>query len=753
LVHQARGISGLSGWPERLKALLAEELAPGPRRFWTSLRLTAIATLGVGLIAICHVNSELGSYIVWLVVGAGPMMPVRRAAAILIAEGAMLASSVVMARALAETPWLMLPFLFAFMAASTFIIAARKLGTVGLLIQVVSLASLYGVVFAPREIGWASAGNFAGTAIAFGLIVLFDNWFWTDRAEPILIETLRASATRHRQHLAEAAKFYLDGRAAAPLPQEPAPTSDLPHHLALLDHAVVEGLTAHRRAVLLAAVTRMARIQLETARLIIAAREEVPRQVRALVRPELEAVVEGVAAALDEVAQDASSLLRSGADRPPSAAAVRARLLMDALTTRINQVRPAYIRKVSGAELANFASFTDSLEILTRLVERPLDEPPAGAASTPTTHVGYQAAGTRDPMMLRYSVKVGLCSVVGYVVGLATQRPELSVILTTIVITALPTYGASLRKMVLRIVGAVLGGLISLLGIVVVTPNFETLPVYLLATFVVLYISAYSSLSSGRIAYAGKQIGTTFLLVFAGLSPSAEVYGPLWRIWGILLGTLIVTIIFFVLWPEYAGDSLLPRLREVIRQTLALAPGGAASNTEDAIQTANSQTMRVLAEILEVADDAQLEGGTSTVDHHAIVQAAGTLRRIANRLASIAIGRVVARLPQLDLATESAREAVLVAIRRQLQSWLDFFSSSESLSVPAAQAVARAHSPEQIGNRVREFGSRLEAGGFARIESWALEQRRTILSELQSMRRLEFLTSELNRYLSRIPGP
>jgi hypothetical protein len=214
-----------------------------------------------------------------------------------------------------------------------------------------------------------------------------------------------------------------------------------------------------------------------------------------------------------------------------------------------------------------------------------------------------------------------------------------------------------------------------------------------------------------------------------------------------------VTIIFFVLWPEYAGDSLLPRLREVIRQTLALAPGGAASNTEDAIQTANSQTMRVLAEILEVADDAQLEGGTSTVDHHAIVQAAGTLRRIANRLASIAIGRVVARLPQLDLATESAREAVLVAIRRQLQSWLDFFSSSESLSVPAAQAVARAHSPEQIGNRVREFGSRLEAGGFARIESWALEQRRTILSELQSMRRLEFLTSELNRYLSRIPGP
>ena len=62
------GISGVLSWPEQLKALLAEELAPRPRRFWMSLRLTAIATVGVGLIAICHVNGELGSYIVWLVV-------------------------------------------------------------------------------------------------------------------------------------------------------------------------------------------------------------------------------------------------------------------------------------------------------------------------------------------------------------------------------------------------------------------------------------------------------------------------------------------------------------------------------------------------------------------------------------------------------------------------------------------------------------------------------------------------------------
>jgi hypothetical protein len=197
---------------------------------------------------------------------------------------------------------------------------SRKVGSAGLLIQVVSLVSLYSVVFAPREIGWAAAGNFAGSAIAFGLIVVFDNWLWPDRAEPILIETLRASAARHHQRLTGATRFYLNAHAA-PRPQKPPPTSDLPQHLALLQRAVVEGLTAHRRAVLLAAITRMARIQIETDRLIIAAREDVPRQVRAMVRPEIERVVNAIAAALDDVAHDAASLMRSGADRPPSAAA------------------------------------------------------------------------------------------------------------------------------------------------------------------------------------------------------------------------------------------------------------------------------------------------------------------------------------------------------------------------------------------------------------------------------------------------
>jgi hypothetical protein len=222
---------------------------------------------------------------------------------------------------------------------------------------------------------------------------------------------------------------------------------------------------------------------------------------------------------------------------------------------------------------------------------------------------------------------------------------------------------------------------------------------------------------------------------------------------GHLLGDFAVAIVFFILWPEYAGDSLLPRLQRVIGDTLELAPSGSASSSEDQILKTNSETMRVLTEILQVADDARMEGRTSAVDHNAIVEAAGTLRQIANRLSSIATGRILTQMPQLDAVTEFARERVFDAIRQQLRSWLDFFSGAECLSASATRATAQKHSADELAKPLNVFSSHLEEGGFARMESWPLEQRRTMLAELQSMRQLEFLFSELNGIWQMFPAP
>jgi uncharacterized membrane protein YccC len=739
-----------SGWFDQIAALLTRELAPTSRKIRTALRMTTIATIGAGLITSCHVNNQLGTYIVWLLVGAGPMMSPRKGLAFLIAEGFALAASVVMSGMLVETPWLMLPFLFAVIAFTTYIGTTLKLGAALLLIQVVCIDTFYTVVFTPDQIGWAAAGIFGGSVIAFGTILLFDNWWWPDLGEEILLKSLGASLVRDRSRMIAATSFYLDA-PGAPRPPLPPPTSDLPAHMDLLNRAVAEGISAHRQAILLAAITRVARISLEVDRMIVTARQNVPHEIPDMLRPEIQATVDAIATVLDDLALEMPTHIAVGVDSTPPAWRIRARSALDALSARILQVRPQYIGKATSAELENFAAVNDSLAMLTVHIERLLDEPPQPPAEVPANGAAPRSTAL-DPAVVRYSLKVGICVVIGYVIGIVDHRPELNTILTTVIITALPTYGAALRKMNLRIVGAAVGGIISLLTIIIVTPNFSTLPAYLVTVFIVFYVSAYASLSSGRVAYAGKQIGTTFALVFTGLSPALDVYEPLWRIWAILLGTIVVAVVTLLWWPEYAGDSLLPRLRQVIRDALSIVPGGPAANTENEIQQANSATMCTLAEILEVADDAQVEGRTSLVNHSAIVESASFLRRITNRLASIANARIVDPVPALDPVTESAREAVLDAIRRHLQAWLDFFSGDNSLNAAAAQAVPGSHSTDDIQTPLEQLSSRLEERQFERVASWTLEQRRMILAEVHSMHRLEYLVTQMNRWLAQIPG-
>src|SRR5215471_10019696 len=312
-LEQRLGIQRPPARLDRLTALVARELAPSPRKIRTALRVSLIVTIAIALDASCHVNSQLGAVIVWLLAGAGPMMSIRKALAWQIAVMLALITSVVMARAFAETPWLMLPYVFVWISLSTYIGTRRKLGAGVLVIQIVCLITFYGIVFEPREIGWNAAASFDGSAIAFGVIVLFDNWLWPDPGEPILMESLGASLARARSQLLEASNFFLAGESV-PRPPLPAPTSDLPTHMALLNQAVAEGASEHRRALLLAAITRAARFSLEVDRLVTTARENLPREIRTMAGAKVRMAVDAIVCALGEISHNLPTHIVKGAE-------------------------------------------------------------------------------------------------------------------------------------------------------------------------------------------------------------------------------------------------------------------------------------------------------------------------------------------------------------------------------------------------------------------------------------------------------
>jgi multidrug resistance protein MdtO len=109
--------------------------------------------------------------------------------------------------------------------------------------------------------------------------------------------------------------------------------------------------------------------------------------------------------------------------------------------------------------------------------------------------------------------------------------------------------------MLLRLGGVIVGGAVALATIIVVTPNFDTVVSYMIVTFSVLIFFAWEAQSSSRIAYAGSQAGTTFVLVFAGLRPSEQIYEPLWRLWSVILGVIVTSTVFLLMWREYAEDT------------------------------------------------------------------------------------------------------------------------------------------------------------------------------------------------------
>jgi uncharacterized membrane protein YccC len=87
-----------------------------------------------------------------------------------------------------------------------------------------------------------------------------------------------------------------------------------------------------------------------------------------------------------------------------------------------------------------------------------------------------RSSAPADRAVVRYCLKVGLCTVVGYTIGVTTQRPDLFIILVTVITPATPTYGATLHKMYLRIAGAIVGGAVSLLAIIIVSPKLRLAP-------------------------------------------------------------------------------------------------------------------------------------------------------------------------------------------------------------------------------------------------------------------------------------
>ena len=727
-------------------AFLARELAPSRRRITEAARNAAKSTVTTGLATAMQVLGPFGPLFAYRIGQPGISLGIFEGAVTIAIAAAMQAAIVPITGKILDYPGLIMAFLFVVFAAIAYFSANTRLFMLFALTAIGTISTVYVAIFEPGQIGWGSTYTFDGILVATLVMVLFDTLIWPSPPEPRLLESLAADFGRMRSRLQLVGQRYLDP-LADPL-TAPRVKSTLAPNLILLNSVkeYMKPAPSHI-AVLLDAVMTAEHVYFEVERLAVLANEPVSGGIRQNHRETIQAAIKTLDEALAQGAEDILAGLPDGESSSQLAADLQVTIQhLGDLSTQILRANDQSV----ASEIANLSGFIGALERVADLLEpreRPLTSAALGATeaeddSEPRPFI--------DPAAFRFSIKLGAAITLALLVGLTTQRADLQTILWSVVVAGLPnTYGAVARKTVLRLAGCVMGGLAALAAMLIVSQNFDSLAAYLAAIFAVTIFSTYVAQSSEWLGYAGIQTGITFMICYVGPAPSSDIYKPLWRFWGIVLGVVTAGFVFLFLLPEYASDKLIESLDKLLRTAIDFGKEVAAGRiTEERITAVERRFSANLLQVLNMADQARLEGRRGAINSAAGIEAAAIITRIAYRFEIIARGRLAESEAIVPEGMRKRRAALEERLCTALESLLGRFALNVTVEQPVPlEAPAAPRAP--IG-ALKALIEELVAGAPLTSGDWPPEAQGGFFAQVESYRRLVILLSSLDTELLQI---
>jgi uncharacterized membrane protein YgaE (UPF0421/DUF939 family) len=205
------------------------------------------------------------------------------------------------------------------------------------------------------------------------------------------------------------------------------------------------------------------------------------------------------------------------------------------------------------------------------------------------TSNGYPKINHTD---LVSAAKAALGALIAYVYLNTVDWPGGITAVVTAVLVSLDNYGAMIQKSVLRIAGAAIGGLASMMVILFVIPNITSLPPFLVAAGLVCTLGAWVQTGSTRIAYTGLQIGLVAGLALASShSPSIDLMPFRDRLLGIFTGLASVLLVYGLFGEIrariWAVDNSAETLRLMAKGALIGLEGGGVQ-----VEKANTYSLR-----------------------------------------------------------------------------------------------------------------------------------------------------------------
>jgi multidrug resistance protein MdtO len=155
---------------------------------------------------------------------------------------------------------------------------------------------------------------------------------------------------------------------------------------------------------------------------------------------------------------------------------------------------------------------------------------------------------------LRGCLAASLC----YIIYNLLDWPGISTAVTTVLLTALTTIGSSRQKQVLRISGALVGGVMLGIGAqVFILPYLDSITEFTILFIVVSIAAAWIATSSARLSYFGVQVAVAFYLInLQEFKVQTSLAVARDRVAGIMLGLFIMWLVFDQLWGAPAGVEM-----------------------------------------------------------------------------------------------------------------------------------------------------------------------------------------------------
>jgi multidrug resistance protein MdtO len=217
----------------------------------------------------------------------------------------------------------------------------------------------------------------------------------------------------------------------------------------------------------------------------------------------------------------------------------------------------------------NTVAFVQALEALEHEIAQPsTSQPPAAPRAKRPLFVPDAFTNSAH---WQFAAKTTFAVMIVYAVYTLLDWPGMRTSIVTCFFVALGSLGETVHKLVLRISGALLGGLIAGLCIVFVLPHMTDIGQLSALIFLVSAGAAWIATSSERLSYMGLQTAFAFFLgILQDYAPANDLTVLRDRVAGIVLGNIVMAVIFSVLWPESARDRLRETLAETLRKIRAL---------------------------------------------------------------------------------------------------------------------------------------------------------------------------------------